>query len=97
MTRSQVSRTSKLFGAMLCLAAAGCAAEPKEWTRPDGQPVNPTQLEIDRTACKGEVEKAAVTGQAKSTVDMPLGMDRQDMRVFKGCMASRGYLAAIGN
>jgi hypothetical protein len=28
-----------------------------------------------------------VTGQAKSTVGMPHGMDNQDMRVFKGCMA----------
>ena len=84
------------FG-LLCLSQVGCAAEPKDWIRPDGQPINPAQLQLDRTACKGEVEKAAVTGQAKSTVDMPLGMDRQDMRVFKGCMAARGYLAATGN
>ena len=60
---------------LLCLLLAGCAAEPKEWTRPDGKPIN--QLELDKTACKGEVS--------------------QDMRVFKGCIASRGYLAAAGN
>jgi hypothetical protein len=81
----------------LCLAVAGCAAEPNAWTRPDGQSVNPTQLQLDKTACEGEVEKAAVQGQARSTVGMPLGMDTQDMRIFTGCMASRGYLAAQGN
>jgi hypothetical protein len=83
---------------LLCVLLAGCAAEPKDWTRPDGQPINPSQLQLDKTACEGEVEKAAVTGQARSTVGMPFGMDRQDMRVFTGCMASRGYLAtANGN
>ena len=87
----------RIWCGLLCGLLVGCAAEPKEWTRPDGHPINPAQLELDRTACKGEVEKAAVTGQAKSTVGMPLGMDNQDMRVFKGCMASRGYLAAAGN
>jgi hypothetical protein len=83
----------RLWCGLLCLLLVGCAAEPKDWTRPDGQPISPAQLQLDRTACKGEVEKAAVTGQARSTVDMPLGMDKQDMRVFTGCMASRGYLA----
>jgi hypothetical protein len=62
---------------LLCLLLVGCAREPKEWTRPDGKPINPAQLELDKTACKGEVS--------------------QDMRVFKGCMASRGYLAATAN
>lgn len=82
---------------VLCLLLAGCAAEPKDWTRPDGHPINQTQLELDRTACKGEVDKANMSGKHDSSVDMPLGMDPQDMRVFKGCMASRGYLATTGN
>jgi hypothetical protein len=79
---------------LLCLFLAGCAAEPKGWTRPDGRSINSTQLEMDRTACKGEVDKANMAGKHDSSVDMPLGMDPQDMRVFKGCMASHGYLAA---
>jgi hypothetical protein len=81
---------------LLCLLTAS-AREPKDWTRPDGQVINPAQLQLDKTACEGEVEKAAVSGQAKSTINAPLGMDNQDMRVFKGCMATRGYLAAPGN
>ena len=37
-------------GGLFCfLFAAGCAAEPKDWTRPDGKAVAPAQLEIDRT------------------------------------------------
>jgi hypothetical protein len=63
-----------------------------------GRSVDQSQAtQLDKTACEGEVEKSAVTGQAKSTVGAPLGMDAQDMRVFKGCMASKGYLAATGN
>jgi len=81
---------------LLCLLTA-CTVEPKEWTRPDGLQINPAQLQLDKTGCEGEVEKAAVSGQAKSAVNAPFGMDNQDMRVFKGCMATRGYLAATGN
>lgn len=76
---------------------SGCVSEPKAWVRPDGQAINPSQLELDRTACKGEVERAAIAGQSESTVDNPVGMDRQDNRAFLGCMASYGYLAAKGN
>jgi hypothetical protein len=87
----------RIWCGLLCLLLASCAAEPKAWTRPDGRPINSTQLELDRTACKGEVDKANMAGKHDSSVDMPLGMDPQDMRVFKSCMAARGYLAAAGN
>jgi hypothetical protein len=83
---------------LLCLLLASCAAEPKDWTRPDGHAISSAQLQLDKTACKGEVDKANMNGNSNiSSVDMPLGMDPQDMRVFKGCMAARGYLAAAGN
>jgi len=86
--------TCRLFAAALSLAVAACTTMPTTWTRVDGQPVNPTQLEADRLACSGDVEKAAVQGQARSTIGVPLGMDRQDYRIFVGCMAQHGYLAA---
>ena len=81
--------------AMACLT--GCLGRepvPQAWSRADGRQVSSQQLELDTVACRGEVEKAAVQGQAYSTIDSRLGADRQDMRVYKGCMASRGYLAA---
>ena len=71
---------------------SACAKEPPAWTRVDGLPIGSQSLAADRLACRGQVEAAAVQGQARSTVDSPLGMDRADYRIFLGCMAGKGYL-----
>jgi hypothetical protein len=78
-------------------ALGGCAAEPVAWIRPDGQPINSAQLELDEMACKLEVEKVAIRGQAKNTVDSPIGTDRQDKLAYLACMADRGFQAAPVN
>jgi hypothetical protein len=84
-----------LGGTLLCLA--GCAhQQPQSWTRPDGTTPSSGDLQLAMTACRGEVQKAAVQGQAISTVNNPLGMDRQDRQIYEGCMAQHGYLAARG-
>jgi hypothetical protein len=70
----------------------GCVQAPTAWRRVDGVAVVSDKLQADTLACKGEVERAAMAGQSKSTVDSPLGMDRQDNRAFLGCMAGKGYL-----
>jgi hypothetical protein len=82
----------------LCaLALAGCAAAPKDWIRPDGQPINNAQLLLDKTACEGEVEKATMADPDKRIPIVLPGQESQRTRVLKGCMASRGYVAATGN
>lgn len=70
----------------------GCAQLPQDWKRTDGLAIGAAQLQADTLACKADVEKAAVQGQARSTVASPLGADAQDTRLFVGCMADRGYL-----
>jgi len=77
-----------------CIAIVGCSALPKTWTRPDGAPITPAQLQIDDTICRGETEKAAAQGQSKSTVNSTFGADNQDRSIYVGCMAQHGYLAA---
>lgn len=82
--------------ALCLLLLGGCVRgppAPTNWHRTDGHVVSPQQLQMDTTICKGELEKVAVLGLAKSTVDSRLGMDQQDRRVYVGCMAEKGYLA----
>jgi hypothetical protein len=76
-----------------CVAVGGCAQLPTTWTRPDGAPITPAQLQIDDTICRGETEKAAAQGQSRSTVNLPV-TDNQDRSIYVGCMAQHGYLAA---
>jgi hypothetical protein len=82
-------RRAAFFALVLC----GCSPLPHAWVRPDGRPVNSAQLQLDDTYCRGEVEKAAVQGSSKSTINSPFGADRQDRTVYIGCMAGRGYAA----
>jgi hypothetical protein len=76
-----------------CVAVAGCASLPKGWTRPDGAPITPAQLQLDDTICRGETEKAATQGRSRSTINDPFPSD-QARGIYEGCMAQRGYLAA---
>jgi len=79
---------------MLAFFVCGCASVPKVWTRPDGKPIDPAQLQLDDTACRGETEKAAAQGGKDSTINMPGMVGGQDRSIYLGCMAQRGYLAA---
>lgn len=92
------------FGVVaLCVVLGGCAAAPKMgWVRVDGQssrenPILQTQFEVDRTACVGERNKAALSGVtvagggiagAVAAVDRSNAADT----VGQGCMAEKGYL-----
>lgn len=79
------------------LTLTGCASEPPRWYRPDGAPIATGQLQLDLTACRGEVQKAATQGQATTTLDSPFGLDREESRILNGCMADKGYMAQKGN
>jgi hypothetical protein len=84
-----------LFACVLLLG--GCASTPAVWIRPDGRPVDLAQVEVDRTICRGEVEKAAAQGGSQGTLDRFIGPDRQDKTIYLGCMAQRGYMQANPN
>ncbi|WP_156948899.1 hypothetical protein [Bradyrhizobium sp. WSM1417] len=88
---------------MLCAALGGCAAAPKMgWVRVDGQssrdnPVLHTQFEVDRTACIGERNKAALSGVSVASGGLAAAMAAQERSnaadtVGQGCMAEKGYL-----
>lgn len=95
MRRFQPKYASGLkAGVIAVLSLAGCASAPRPWIRADGAALTGADLQLAVTACKGEVAKAAVQGQAISTIDSPFGPDRQDRRIYEGCMAQRGLIAA---
>lgn len=75
-----------LIGAVML---AGCATAPTSWTRPDGQTPATAQLQLDETACRGEVDKANMDAGENRVI---LGESRAMRSVFDGCMASKGYL-----
>ncbi|WP_128956684.1 hypothetical protein [Bradyrhizobium zhanjiangense] len=88
---------------LFCIALGGCAAAPKMgWVRVDGQssrdnPVLQTQFEVDRTACLGERNKAALSGVTVASGGLAATMAAQDRSnaadtVGQGCMAEKGYL-----
>lgn len=88
---------------VLCAVLGGCAAAPKMgWVRVDGQssrdnPVLMTQFEVDRTACLGERNKAALSGVSVASGGLAAAVAAQERSnaadtVGQGCMAEKGYL-----
>ena len=88
----------------LCLVTliVGCAQQPPRlWLRTDGQriqgnPVLAQALEMDGAICKGEMQKANLSGVAVhggGLAGLAVQMERQNAagEVFGGCMAQRGY------
>lgn len=73
---------------MLCLAACACATKPMAWVRVDGKPITETQLAVDQTVCRGEMQKANLS----STAEAGFGRGRAVVEVYVGCMAQRGYM-----
>lgn len=78
---------------MLAFSVCGCASAPKTWTRPDGAPIVSSQLQLDLTACKGEVQKANMAAGDDAPYEIP-GLQTPRADIMSGCMAQRGYLAA---
>jgi hypothetical protein len=79
----------RLAPILLCAAVSACASQTQmTWVRPDGKPVAEKQLEIDRTTCRGEMQKANLA----STTEPAIARARPVDAVFVGCMAQRGYM-----
>jgi hypothetical protein len=72
----------------MCLALAACAdLETKPWFKVDGSQASAEQLEVDKTACREEMQKSVrATNQAAA-------LDRSVVRIdiYDGCMARLGY------
>jgi hypothetical protein len=71
----------RIVALLLALVLCGCAGQPRAWIKADGTTPTSADLRLAMTACRGEVQKVAVQGQAISTVNSPLGMDRQDRQI----------------
>jgi hypothetical protein len=71
-----------------CLALAACAdLETKPFVRVDGAQGSPEQLDVDKTACRQEMQRSmAATNRAAA-------LDRDVVRtdVYDDCMARLGY------
>lgn len=85
------SRYARLL--LLAVAVSAAAAVPKAWTRADGRPANPAQLEVDRTTCKDELRKAALADGGRAS---EIGLHTAAVDMFVSCMAVRGYVALKG-
>jgi hypothetical protein len=79
----------KLLSAMLCLAAAGCAALPERWSRSDKRQIDPKEIVTDRAICEEEI-KANLTASNQRTI---WGPTDDAIIIYTGCMARRGYAA----
>src|SRR5215831_13254654 len=95
---------------MLTLGATGCSDElrrqilpqqpipgalPQTWTSVDGQPVDAAQLDVDKTACGGEMDDAnnAAGNNARLHPEV-FGYTDGMISVFSSCMVQNGYTAA---
>jgi hypothetical protein len=84
-------RTFILFGAVLYLAAAGCAPLPQTtFSRVDGRAVDPKQLSTDQAMCQGEIKDNLSTGN-QITI---WGPTEDAIAVYTGCMAQHDYKVA---
>jgi hypothetical protein len=95
MPRAAMIRTSAAILCLLAVAACTAAPLPTTWTRPDGRAIDPTQLEADKTVCRGEMEQAERITYARGLVPLYLpGQESPSAKVYTGCMAQHGYAAA---
>jgi len=68
---------------------------PQTWTRADGQPVDAAQLDVDKTVCRGEMDKAnAALGNNARLNPETWGYTEGMISVYSGCMAQNGYTTA---
>jgi hypothetical protein len=88
----------------LTIGASGCSyfmpqtlpqTLPQTWTRADGQPVDATQLEADKTVCRGEMDEANMAAGSNARLHPDVfGYTDGMISVYSGCMAQNGYTAA---
>jgi len=73
----------------LALTISGCAQQRAlTWSRADGKPFAAEQIDLDRTICRGEMQKANLASNAEAG----FARGRAVREVFVGCMAQRGYM-----
>lgn len=78
---------------LLALAAAGCATQrPLTWARTDGKVFTADQFNLERTICRGEMQKANLAGFPAEGVGSAIRRGNAVGDVFVGCMAQRGYI-----
>jgi hypothetical protein len=72
----------------MCFALAACAdLETKPWFKMDGSQASADQLEVDKTACREEMQKSVRSTNQAAALDR--GVVKMD--VYDGCMARLGY------
>jgi hypothetical protein len=76
-----------LFGAVLCLAAAGCAPLPQNFIPMDGRAFDEKQLSSDQAICQDEI-KRNLAADNQTTI---WGPTEDAITVYNGCMAEHGY------
>jgi hypothetical protein len=73
---------------LMCLALAACAdLETKPWFKVDGSQASAEQLEVDKTACREEMQKSVRSTNQAAALDRSV----VKMDVYDGCMARLGY------
>jgi hypothetical protein len=78
----------KALRLLLCLGLAACAdLETKPWFKVDGNAASPEQLEVDRTACREEMQRSVASTNQAAALDR--GVVKLD--AYDGCMARLGY------
>jgi hypothetical protein len=80
-------RLHNLFGAVLCLAAAGCATLPQNFIPIDGRAFDEKQLSNDLAICQDEI-KRNLSIDNQTTI---FGPTEDAITVYNGCMAAHGY------
>jgi hypothetical protein len=80
-------RLRNLFGAVLCLAAAGCTTLPENFIPNDGRAFDKTQLSTDQAICQDEI-KRNLSVDNQTTI---WGPTEDAITVYNGCMAAHGY------
>jgi hypothetical protein len=95
MLEASMTRTSVAIFSFLAVAACTTATVPTTWTRPDGRAIDPTQLEADKTICRGKMEQAELVTNARALVPIYLpGQESPSIKVYNGCMGEHGYAVA---
>lgn len=92
------------FGAIFLVAGCASDAPPSVWVRTDGQRIGGNsaleqKVDIDKTICNGEMQKAGLSGQQQfggSLLSQAIVENQRGERldgVAKGCMAEKGYVS----
>jgi hypothetical protein len=81
-----------------CLVVAACTTAttvPTTWTKADGRPIDPAQLQTDKTICRSRMEEGERVTNARALTPIYLpGQESPLVKVYNGCMAEHGYAVA---